>query len=53
MELFQAPSFADKLAGQPIQQLRMRRFAAIKAEVVWAIDQARAEMILLARLSQT
>ena len=46
MQLFNAPPRIHELAGEPVEQLRMRRFFAARPEVFRRIHEAEAEVSL-------
>ena len=46
LQVLQAPTVLDQVAGQPIQQLRMRRLGAVLAEIVGRVDQPHSELML-------
>ena len=44
MDRLEAPALGDQLGGEPVEQLGVRRPAAVEAEVARRLDQARAEV---------
>ena len=46
MQVFQSPAAPSQFRGQPVEQLRVRRTAAVKTEIIGRIDETDAKVIV-------